>query len=278
MEAPAEIAPFGIGTRQPMSLAVRDRGFVPAVKAAQQIGASSPQQVVVVQSAGSIDGVDDRESDFGAVGHRDRDRTIQLHDWGRRHLREFAVERGDLRPVGIGRLTGGRVTRRDGGLHLIRAGPTSAQRTLEHRDRLLDRDGVPQQTILRVEQHEVAEPVDARGSARVVQQHECEQPDHLRLVGHELGQRSAKANCLRTQTLTYEVGAGGRGVSLVEQEIQHGQYCVRAFRKQMTWGHPIRDPRIANLVLRADQTLRHRGFRYQERTTDLSGRQTGERS
>ena len=50
---------------------------------------------------------------------------------------------------------------------------------------------VPERAVLVGEQHEVAVP-EARGAARLVEQHERQESVHLGLVGHQLGERAAE--------------------------------------------------------------------------------------
>ena len=47
---------------------------------------------------------------------------------------------------------------------------------------------------------------DAAVATRVVQQHQCEQPDRFGLVGHECHQRSREADRLRAESFAQEIG------------------------------------------------------------------------
>ena len=57
---------------------------------------------------------------FGPVGHRHRNRAVELHHGRRRKPREFIVERGDLHPVRLRRVECARVAGGDRGLQQIR--------------------------------------------------------------------------------------------------------------------------------------------------------------
>ena len=103
---------------------------------------------------------------------------------------ELAVQRGDLRPVEL-RLLG--LQRRDRGLEHVRAAAAQRQRPLEQRAPLVDLRGVPQRAVLILEQDELAAGNRAL-AARVVQQHQREQPEHLGLVGHQRRQHPAQAD------------------------------------------------------------------------------------
>ena len=81
---------------------------------------------------------------------------------------------------------------------LQEVGPVAAHapRALERGAAGLDLRAVPQRAILVGEQHELA-VAKARVAARVVQQHQREQPERLGLVGHQLGERDTEPDRLR---------------------------------------------------------------------------------
>ena len=133
--------------------------------------------------------VDGARPASGPVGHRDRDGAVQLDDRRRvqllragRRARRSAASRSRRR-------RGARVERGDRGLQLVRPGPRRAERALEQR-------AGPRRSS-RASQRErswssssTSSPVavDARVAARVVEQHQREQPEHLGLVGHQHGE------------------------------------------------------------------------------------------
>ena len=69
----------------------------------------------------------------------------------------------------------------DRGLELELAAPLAGQRGLQDRDALRDQVGVPQAAVLLGERHEGAVRAGAGGAARVVEQHQREQPVGLRV-------------------------------------------------------------------------------------------------
>jgi len=146
------------------------------------------------------------------------------------------------------------------------------QRAVERRPSVLDLLGVPQRPVLIAQQHDVAvaEPGPAAG---VVQQHQCEQPMHLGLVGHQLGDRSPQP-----QRFVRKVAAGGRGrISLVEDQVDDREHRGEPVGQQVGGGHAERDRGGLDLALGPHQALGHRRLADQECSGDLLGRETAER-
>src|SRR2546421_348780 len=104
--------------------------------------------------------------------------------------REHAVEARDLAPV---RLRRG-VQRRDRGLQLVRPGAAATERPVEHAPSLLDPGGVPERAVLLLEEHELGP--GPRGAAGVLEQHQREQAERLRLVRHEHSEEPAEPDRL----------------------------------------------------------------------------------
>jgi hypothetical protein len=63
--------------------------------------------------------------------------------------------------------------------------------------------------------------------------------------------------------------AGAGRVPLVEDQVEDGQDRPQAIREIGLARDPIGDAGVADLALRADDALRHRGLGYQERSGDL---------
>ena len=112
----------------------------------------------------------------------------------------------------------------------------------------------------------------------MLQQHEREQPRHLRLVGHQGGEDAGKVDRLDAQSVAYQIGAGARRVALVEQEVQHTEHRRGALGQHVGGWHAVRDARVADLVLGAYETLRHRGLGHEERARDLRRGEPDERA
>lgn len=94
----------------------------------------------------------------------------------------------------------------DLGLQQVRAGRSAeVQEGLlgcgEHPGAFGDRVGVPAGAVLVFEQHEVSGGVEARGRARMLEELEREQGQHLGLLRHELRHETGEADRL--------VGEGG---------------------------------------------------------------------
>ena len=78
---------------------------------------------------------------------------------------------------------------------------------------------VPERAVLLVKGYERATDTGAGGPTGGDQEHHRQQPDHLGLVRHELRHRPPQADRLGAQVLPYEQITGGRGVALVEDEV-----------------------------------------------------------
>ena len=74
---------------------------------------------------------------------------------------------------------------------------------------------------------------------------------------------------LGTQLAADERVARGGGIALVEDQVQDAQDAVEALRQELGRRDPVRDPGVADLLLRADQALRQRGLGHEERAGDL---------
>ena len=166
---------------------------------------------------------------------------------------------------------------RDRRLHLVRPGLPAPQRAGEQRGCLGDLRTVPPRAVLRFEEHQIAGTVDPGGPARVLQEKQRQQPLRFGLVGHEPDEGASEVNRFAAQPRPYQVGAGSRGVPLIEEQVQHREHARRALGEQVGRRHPIRDTRLLDFAFRAYQPLGHRGLGHQERAGDLAGREPGER-
>ena len=211
--------------------------------------------------------VDQRQPVLRALGHRDRDRAVELDHRARL---ERLVERGDARPVGDRR----DVLERDRRLHPVLV----ARRAGGERAALLDLVRVPQRAVLVVEQHQPPVGVDARVAARVVQEHQREQPARLGPLGHQLGQQAAEPDRLRAQLAPHERLARGRRVALVEDQVDRGEHRRQPVRQLLVLRHPVGDAGVGDLALGAHEPLGHRRLGDEERARDLRHRQPAERA
>ena len=232
--------------------------------------------MVARQRAGGVERVHQTEPRLGAVGHRHRDRVVQLHDRRRGHRSQLGVQLHDPAPVRRGGVGRPNVAGRDRRLDLVRTRPAEARGGVERGETVGDRLGVPTSAVLVVERHEIAGGVDPRGPSRVVQQHHGEEPVGLRFVGHELREQAGQADALGAQHRPHQVGAAGGCVALVEQEVQHGEHGAEALGEQVRGRHTVRDRRVGDLALGPHDALCHRGLGDEEGPCHLRGGETGE--
>ena len=96
--------------------------------------------------------------------------------------------------------------------------------------------------------------------------------------GISCDERAREADGFVAQDRAHEVGAGGRRVALVEQQVEHGEHRARALGQQVRRRDAVRDAGVADLVLGPHEPLRHRRLGHEERACDLGGREPGERA
>ena len=63
-----------------------------------------------------------------------------------------------------------------------------------------------------------------------MEEHQREEPDRLRLVGHQLGEHARQADRLGAQLAPDERLAGRRAVALVEDQVEHAQHGLEPLR------------------------------------------------
>ena len=91
----------------------------------------------------------------------------------------------------------------------------------------------------------------------------------LGLVGHQLGERSPEPDRLGREVAP-------AAVALVEDQVDDREHGREPVGQQVGRRDPERDPGVADLVLGADEPLRHRLARDEERAGDLLGGQPAE--
>jgi hypothetical protein len=165
------------------------------------------------------------------------------------------------------------VQRSDRSLDHVRAGAAQRQRAIEARAPFGDLRRVPQRAILLGQQNQLA-VVRARRAARVVQQHHRQQPMHLRLVRHQLGERLREPDRLGDE----RAAAVSCRVTLVEDQVDHCEHRRQAVGQQVIGRHAKRNARELDLALRAHQPLRHRRLADEERARDLARVEAAERA
>ena len=147
---------------------------VPPVPVAEHLA----QPVGLAQTGGGTDHVPhgDRTTEHG--GGVPAHRIVGEDD-------EVVVPGEDLRPVRLLGRCGVVVQGGDRGLDLVATGALLGQCRLQHAHTLGDLAGVPQPAVLPVQGNEATLRVEPRGQARVVEQHQREQPPSLRFLGGE---------------------------------------------------------------------------------------------
>ena len=194
-----------------------------AAEAAEQFAAGDVQLRPAGQPpvrGGLIEQVQPRRR---ALGHGHRGRPVRGHHRRRLVAEQFAVQHGDLRPVGVRGGAGTGMAPGDRGLQLVGPGPAVAQRLGQQGLALVDLGLVPARAILIRQQHQVSSRADPCVAARVRQQQQRQQAGHLGLPRHQRGQRPGQPDRLVTQ-VTPDQGVAGRGfVARGEHQVHDAQ-------------------------------------------------------
>ena len=109
-----------------------------------------------------------------------------------------------------------------------------------------------------------------------MQQHQRQQPERLRLVGHQRAQQPREPDRLGAQLAAHQRVARGRGVALVEDQVQRRQHRAEPRRQVGVARDLVGDPGAADLGLGAHDALRHRALGDQEGARHLAGGQPAE--
>ena len=94
---------------------------------------------------------------------------------------------------------------------------------------------------------------------------------HLRLVGHQLGERAPEPQRLGRQL-------AAAAVALVEDQVDDREHGREPVGQQVVGRDPERDPGGLDLALRPHQALGHRRLADEEGARDLAGGQAAERA
>ena len=220
-----------------------------------------------------IEGGQELEAGLGAADHGHRDGLVEGDHRVRRDRRQQLVQGQDLAPVGV--LGGGRLVmdRRDRRLDLVRPEPGMGQGIGDEGHALGDARRIPERAVLLGQRDEAAVGAGPGAASRIGQEHQCQQPGHLAVLGEQPVQVAREPDRLAGQLGSLQVRPGGRGVALVEHEIQdveHDPESIGALRLGRQ-GEPGPGPLDAGLG--SADPLGHRRFRDKERVGDLGGRQ-----
>ena len=158
---------------------------------------------------------------------------------------------------------------RDGRLQLIRTRAADPQRGFDHPGPLGDPFRVPSRPVLILEQHELPVRPRPRLASRIVEEHQCQEPGDLGLIGEQLDHDPAQPDRLGRELAPDDGFPRRRGVTLVEDQVQDAQDPVESLGQQVERRHPVRDARVADLSFGAHEPLGERGLRNQECASDL---------
>ena len=152
---------------------------------------SRVRESIVAQFAAVEQRVDQHQPRFRAVAHRHRNRAVQFDDRRGLEPQQHVVQADDLRPVGRLRARRLCVHRGDRSLQCVRPDASRAERALDPRNALANLRAVPARAVLVGEQHEFTVLSRPRRAARVVQQHQGQQPHGLGF-GQQLDQQPSE--------------------------------------------------------------------------------------
>ena len=165
--------------------------------------------------------------------------------------------------------------RRDRGLQRVRTEAPRRERPLDQRRPFRDLRAIPQRAILIVEQHDFAVRRRARRAPRLVQEHQRQQ-SHRFGLGQQLDDQPAEANRFGRQVVARQRLPRRGRVPFVEDQVDHVQDAVESIGQIGARRDLVRDPRVADLPLGADDALRDGRRRAEERARDLLGRQAAD--
>ena len=254
--------------RELVRAVVRVACLVDATEPRQQLAARRVIQVIVVEARGLRW---PRARARARATSATRDGTVEPDDRRRRDGEQLVVEREHLPPVGVGRGRGVAVHRVDRGLDLIRAGLVAAQ-AIAARSPGLRRSSARSHRLRSWSRSSTMRPVGARagGAPRLGEQEQREQSERLGFVGHEVGEQAREPDRFGAQVGADQRVALGRGVALVEDRGTSRRARERRRPGSSRVGrHAVRDLRVADLLLRAHEALRHRRFGHEERACDV---------
>jgi hypothetical protein len=110
-----------------------------------------------------------------------------------------------------------------------------------------------------------------------MQEHQRQQSQVFRLAGQKLAKRAPQPNRLRAKIATNQVFASRGRVAFIEDQVDDRLHRLQPLMQQIRRGNFIRNVRVANLLLRANQALRQRRLGRQKRPCDFRSCQSAER-
>jgi hypothetical protein len=206
------------------------------------------------------------------------DRPVHLDDRSRRGFCEHVVESRDPAPVGVlgtpgaGVLGGDRrleevpphrLPARGQHLGLLQCGQSAADLHL-----------VPPAPVLGLQQDRHPMVVDPSGHPRPLDLQQRLEPEHLDVVGRERHQHPGQPHRLVRQVRAHPVPAGGGGVALVEDQVDHGHHVVDPSGALGPRGEVELGVSRGQGLLRSRDALTHGRLRDQEPPGDLRRRES----
>ncbi|MHC2316297.1 hypothetical protein ACVIHC_003343 [Bradyrhizobium diazoefficiens] len=199
---------------------------------------------------------------------------VELDHRRRIDPQQHLVEPADLRPVGRLKARRARMQRGDRGLHRIGLRPAGYAQCVVHETQTrLDLRAIPERAVLLFQQHDVADRRRASGAARVVQQHQGQQALDPGPVRHQPVEQTTEPDGFDREIRPHQVCARGCDIAFGEDEIDDGEHAVEPLRQRVAFGHLIGNAGEPDLLLGADEALRHRLLTDEERARDLRGRE-----
>ena len=114
--------------------------------------------------------------------------------------------------------------------------------------------------------------VDPRLSAQVMQQHQRQQAQAFRIFGIDRTQHASEADGFGAQLPPDQRIPRGRGIALVEDQIDDRLHCGPAFGQGIVGRHLVGNARILDLAFGAHQPLRQGRLRNEKGARDLTRR------
>ena len=115
--------------------------------------------------------------------------------------------------------------------------------------------------------------VCAAGAAGIVQQHQRQQALDLAAARHQRIEQARQPDRFARQIRPHQILARGRDIAFGEDEIDHREHAAQPRRQRVALRHLIGNAGEADLLLGAQQPLRHRILAREKRARDLRGGQ-----
>jgi hypothetical protein len=275
-KASPQLVALDVVLGQPDRTAVGGRCPIPVTVPAQELGVRRGQRLIVGERRIGEQRLEEVKPGLRVRGKRHGRGTIDFDHRGRIELGQRAVQGGDLRPLRCSRVGGLDMEGGDRRLQLESSGAAQLQCPMQGFQPFGDRRAVPEVPVLTVQGDVASLVIDACLVARVVEQHQRQQPPALCIFGHQLTEQSAQTERLGAELPADEFFAAGRGVALIEDQIDDLEDAADPSRQLLVLGDGVGDMRIGDFVLGPHDALAHRRLGHKESACDLAGRQAAD--